>query len=153
MYIHVVSSLNNKLYKESFLLFAENKNRNTDPGCNITPEMGSHTCCHTFRGLDRHSFSWVSFPFFWKHKNLVLFPLDIGFDCLQAKSHFENNNIWWCCLTVLFICLPNILCLTDLVVKSLEKTPSTKRKQEKSIHWIKNTAFYLFFLQFITFYR
>ena len=118
-----------------------------------TPEIGVHTFRDTFKELDSHSFSWVSFSFLWTHKNLILFPLDVVFDCLQAKSHFENDNIWWCYLTILLICLPNVLCLLNLVFKSLGKPSSSQTQKEKASHRIINAMFHFFFLHFITLYR
>ena len=125
----------------------------------FAPEMGfpdSNEMFYSFpkfRDLDRHSFSWINIKFLWTHKNLVLFPLDVVFDCLQAKSHFDNDNIWWCYLTILLICLPNVLFLVNLVVESLGKTSSTQTNNEKSSSCIINAMLHFLFLHFITLYR
>ena len=121
--------------------------------------MESHNFYDTFRDLDRHSRSWISVRFFWTHKNLILFPLDVILDCLTAKSHFDNDNTWWGYLTILWICLPNVLCFFNLVYKSLDKTSSGQTKNEETSnyqitdYWIIDAMLHLFFLHFITYYR
>ena len=105
-----------------------------------------------FVGLDKQSFSWISLPFFWTHKNLILFPIDVLFDCLQSQSHYDQGNTWWCSLTILFICLPNLLYLLEGLDKLLRRKSSNQGDQKK-INWAETVIIRPLFLNFITLYR
>ena len=61
------------------------------------------------------SFLWVDKRFLWKHKNVILFPLDVCFDVGQCTKHFYNGHVSWGLLTMLFIALPNIIRAADVV--------------------------------------
>ena len=76
----------------------------------------------------------------WTHKNLILFPVDVYFDGVQAYSHFINGNTWWGVLTVVFILLPNLTCALNVMWKQDDNWPSKALR-------------YFLFLHFETLYR
>ena len=149
-----MGTLKSRLDKEiGYLFFVGIENQNEDQEINPTPQgIFQQMATNPFVGLDRHSYSWISLSFMWTHKNLILFPLDVLLDCLQAQNHFDQGNTWWCSLTILFICLPNLLYLLEGLPKLLSKK-ALNQSDKSTVPWTETVIFRPLFLHFITVYR
>ena len=81
-------------------------------------------------------------PFLWKNKSVILFPLDVVLDGFQCKNHFDNDNVIWGSLTLIFMLLPNIMRFYQI----LYDTQGKRNKKDISYAFMN-----LLFLPFITY--
>ena len=121
---------------QTFISGTRSKARERSQACS-TIQRYPRSCLHWFRGLDEYSNYWISLSFFWAHKIVILYLVDVVLDCIQANNHYKNSNSTWGLLTILFVFLPNIPCSINTLATGKCKTWKKALKQ-------------LFFLHFVT---